>query len=327
MKERQLGIFVFSYNRSKFLDNCLQSLWDCASGFSIFLVDDNSDDKETQQVIAKWSEKINRIDPDDKCNKVKDYKVGGLYKNMMRAFVYARDRNIKYALFIQDDMQMVRQIEDFDLYFIDSFFENNPQTCELHTGFLKKSNYQFEEVSSQIEASKTAYFRDEKTCRGTNICTGFSAVGVFQVERFFHFFGRLIDDQQLNEQANERLARSKGIKLGFYAFPFMMWLPMPISSRGKKRSITHKIVEWIGGAGFHPYNYMSSEEVKKFFHRDLDIKPYAENFLQSPSVDHLDVWAFAGGIMTVSVHGGWRKKIGNFINRLSVSRRLARFLR
>ncbi|MDZ7736264.1 MAG: hypothetical protein U5P41_09300 [Gammaproteobacteria bacterium] len=75
----------------------------------------------------------------------------------------------------------------------------------------------------------------------------------------------------------------------------MMWLPFPVSYRHRTRSLNHRLHEYLGKAGFHPIDYLAGPDLADFLGRDLNIKPYAEDFLQSPGLSHIEIWSTMGG--------------------------------
>mgnify|MGYP000225467705 CR=1 FL=1 len=114
-----MPIYVFSYNRGKYLNNLLKSLRLCAAGYDVVIVDDNSDDQYTLSVIEKWKDKFSVLTVEDSA----DIRLGGLYNNMRLAFKDANSRKAVYAMFIQDDMQFTREILDSDLANFEKIFD------------------------------------------------------------------------------------------------------------------------------------------------------------------------------------------------------------
>jgi len=296
--------YVFSYNRGKFLENCLDSLENLATEFfEITVIDDNSYDKKTKSVLRKYSEKFEVLNP-GKQNI--SSKTGGLYDNMNFAFQDAVDRDVDFALFIQDDMQIVRKILGKDIHNIEEFFDRNPNSVQLHTCFLKRCKTEYDENSS-LDKSKKAYFRKDNAPYAF-----FSAVGLFHVKRFKKLFGKL----EQGEVANNEKAKSKGLKMGLYVYPFMMWLPMPISYRAQKRSFYHKVKEFIAKAGYYPYEGMSKPNRRRLFNRPIEKRPYAEDYLSPSTVKHIDQWSFTGVDSAFSELGGWRSKLAKLLMKI-----------
>lgn len=307
-----LQIYVFSFNRGPFLKNCIQSLERCVSEYFVTIIDDNSNDPETVQVLKGLSKKYTVYQPDIGSAK-SDFKTGGLSGNMNYAIDDAIARNRKYALFIQDDMQIVRTITDLDLENFDRYFSGNKKSVELHTCFLKSKYRESDDHHSEIDSSRTAYVRDEDAIG--NIY--FSDVGVFYPKRVKELFGEFIvsDGDLVSEEENEERAKGLGLYMGVYAWPFMHWLPFPSSHRGKVRNLSHRLMERLGGSGMHPFEYMSAGMVETLMARDLEVRPYGEDFLKSPTAPIVPFWSTQGGKSNTNRRGGWRRIAGRMISR------------
>ena len=302
-----LAIYVFSFNRGQFLDNCLQSVNHCAAGFNTTVIDDQSDDPVTQAALERYRETFRVLTAGD--DKDPEHKTGGLYNNMRFAFQDATQRGFSYLLFLQDDMQLVRPILAEDLAAASRFFEVNARVAEIHTCFMKRFYAEHDESRVELDASGEAYLRPSDY-QGFS---GFSAVGLFSIERFKELFG----DLRRGEYANNEYAQKNNIQMGISARPFMMWLPYPISHRGKKRNIPLQIVERLGGCGYHPYNILSDSDVEKLIRQNRHVnKPYAEDWLECPPLERVPTWSFAGGLSNLYARGGTRYTLACLLQKL-----------
>ena len=301
-----LAVYVFSFNRGVFLENCLNSLLACDIQAPVTVIDDQSDDPHTQEVLERFKENF-RVVTAGKAS-ISEHKTGGLYNNMRFAFQDAAEKGKPYALFLQDDMQLVRPVLDSDLAAASAFFKANANAAELHTCFMKRFFRDRDQQLARLDASGEAYLRPSDYPG----FSGYSAVGLFAVERFRQLFG----DLQQGEYANNEFAQKQGIQMGISARPFMMWLPYPISHRGKKRNIPLQIVEAVGGCGFYPFDIMPAHKVDELLNRDRANHPYAEDWLHCPTLKPTPVWSFAGGLSNLLARGGIRGRIGAFLLRL-----------
>jgi len=296
-RSKELVIFLFSYNRGKFLENCLESLWRCIPQHSIIIIDDHSDDPYTVYVLSRIGKHCEVILP--KMELGSEYKTGGLSNNMNYALNLACERGIRRVLFIQDDMQMVRSLTEFDFDAIERYFDDNQNAMQIQTCFIRELSHESVRKKTFIDNSGTALLKIPELQKGKD---NFSDVGIFDVARFFRLFSKL----KVGEGENSRIARERGITMGRSLYPFMNWLPYPLSHRGKKRAFTHWIVERIGGAGFHPIEIMSIEESEAFLKRDRSVLPIAERFLRSATSPRHDIWSTGGGEYNLICRGGWR---------------------
>ncbi len=303
---KKLIIFIFSFNRGRYLQNCVNSIEKCANDFKAVIIDDNSTDAITRKILESLNNRHKIIYP--RSGSEQEFKTGGLYKNMNYAMNYAREKNFNYALFIQDDQQLVRKITEQDILSIETYFSENVNSFQLYTCFLKKYYQNLDKKRMSLDKTKNAYFREDI---GKGGLANFSAVGVFMVNRFLELY----DSFEIGEQSNDRKVGKRKLKMGFFAYPFMMWLPFPKSYRGKKRNRYHKFIEWYGKAGVYPINLMSALEMERLFNRKLEQLPVAESFLTSPDSPYFRFWSTTGGHSNIIALAGYRSYVGRFLSK------------
>lgn len=306
MNTEDLAIYVFSFNRGNFLENCLMSVEACACGAPVTVIDDQSDDPYTLAVLEKYGSKLRVVTAGEAL--ISEHKTGGLYNNMRFAFREAHNSGKRFVLFLQDDMQLVRPILLQDITGAEAFFEANPNAAELHTCFMKRFFASRDEQMTEPDASGEAYLRPSRYPG----FSGFSAVGLFDIERVEKLFGEL----QQGEYANNEFAQKNNIQMGISSRPFMMWLPYPISHRGKTRNIPLQLVESVAGCGFYPYQIMTAEAVNQLLERPLEKRPYAEDWLECKPLQRTPVWSFAGGLSNLIARGGLRGRLGRWLYRM-----------
>jgi len=288
-----MKVFVFSYNRGRFLRNCVDSVFRHLPDPDVVIVDDNSDDPEVYRVISDNSYRLSVYQPET----TGSFYLGGLYSNIDH--VVSNNKNTDKALFIQDDMQIVRDVSDFDLECIDLFFGKYKNSINLHTCFAKKSRLISGKESRYFDSEVSAYFR-EKGRR-----SHFSAVGVMNL-RFLNEIGFSFCG---TEGRNNEEAKRVADPMGFSFSPFMMWLPFPESSKFRKKTIRHSLAEWWVGAGFYPYRPMTENDVNKLRGRPASELPVAENFLHAEGVVGQDFWVFDDATKTVKLfHKAFKKR-------------------
>jgi glycosyltransferase involved in cell wall biosynthesis len=303
-----IRIYVFSFNRGIFLENCLRSIENCAPSCEVVVIDDQSDDQKTKDVLDDFSDKFQILIAGEQGEV--EHKTGGLNNNMSFAISAARGKNIRYELFLPDDMQLVRPLLDDDIANAEIFFASNNNSAELHTCFMKRLYANKEECFTGIDDSGKAYLRSSDY-QGNS---GFSDVGLFDVVRFFELFTSLKLTQ--GEYFNNQYAQKNNIQMGITIYPFMMWLPYPISYRGKKRSVPLRVLELFGGCGYYPYSVMSSSKVNSLISRDIEKRPYAEEWLSAQGLKHARLWSFTGGVPNLMARGGARAWLGGLLYKL-----------
>jgi len=301
-----ISIFVFSFNRGIFLENCLSSIELCASDLPVTIIDDGSTDPDTIKTLSRLSQKYEVILPKAKESEAK---TGGLYANMNHALKMAHSNGISRALFIQDDMQFVRKITHEDFNVINRFFQLNENCIQFQTCFRRLDVKRKLETSCYTDKSNSALLIKDDMQKGKD---NFSATGVFDVDRSLNLLGSFV----VGEGANSSLCRERGIKKPYSLFPFMNWLPYPTSHRGKVRKLSHRLIEYLGGSGFHPITYMSDAEIDYLFSRDPLSIPLAEEWLFSKSSPRHDLWSTAGGEYNLVARGSIAGRFFVFIKSL-----------
>lgn len=288
-------IFVFSFNRGRFLAHCIASIEACVSGAQVIIIDDGSDDPRTLAQLEYLSSKYRVLGPTRSSDE--EIKTGGLYSNMNLALNIAEARNERRALFIQDDMQLVRTVTGADCLFIDGFFDANPGAIQIQPCFRRRESLSRLVSCAFLDNSGSAFFLPSIAEKGKD---NFSATGVFDIKRVRDFLGEF----SVGEGRNSFRCRSLGIKKGLAAYPFMSWLPYPPSFRGRRRSIIHRSMEFFGGAGFHPIDMMSDDDSQRLLHRQPVTLPVVEDWLFSPSAPRHDRWSTGGGEYNLIARGG-----------------------
>lgn len=314
--EFNLRTFVFSYNRGLFLDNCLSSLVLNLPKHKITVIDDGSTAKETIAVLRRWSSELEVIYP---ASSSKSYKTGGLYANMNHALKLAKDSCSDFMLFVQDDMQVVRPVTTEDLLRARRFFEVNQNSFQLDTTFLAAASRKKIDNLTTLEESGFAYFPEANEPHA-----GFSAKGIFYVPRVLAEIGAFVDNEELNELHNDKLAQSAGLRRGLAVFPFMMHLPSPISYRGGGSTFNHRFIERLNGAGLHRFEQMSEVSLNQFMARPKSLRPYAEDYLKVPTKAPNPVWVFGGGVLLSNNRNRWQRWLTLWMNRLDIRRQIAK---
>ena len=92
----------------------------------ITVVDDNSTDNGTVEFLKNLPESIKLIQHAEK----DDTRHGGLYNNMQTAVEVSDEKD--FILFIQDDMQIVRPLEEDDFEYIESYYSTFPKSAFLN---------------------------------------------------------------------------------------------------------------------------------------------------------------------------------------------------
>lgn len=264
MSEAKMEVFVFSYNRGKYLRNCLESLRRHAPACPVTVVDDGSRDRETRAVLAEYCQSARIVVNDGSAAS----SLGGLYGNMNWALSAA---TAEWALFVQDDMQLVRDITSADIDHIGRFFRAYPDAIEFQPCFAKGSTRAVVGDGLTVDENVPVFLRD--TTKSNRAY--FSAVGIFHANRVRERGIRLLDSEAKNEEYIAEVAAP----IGLSPYPFMMWLPFAESVKFRHKGLLQRYAEWRARAGLYPFRALTDEEVEQLFRRDLAELPYAEKLL------------------------------------------------
>lgn len=273
-----MEIFVFSYNRGEYLRNCLESLERHAPDLPATVVDDGSSDAATGKVLEEYADRMRIVSRDGTDS---DVSLGGLYANMNWA-AHASDAEL--GLFMQEDMQLVRDITGKDHEHIARFFEHYPDAIEFHTCFTKSTTRISVNDGLTLDPDVPTYFRETgRTRRGWH-----SDVGVFHLARMRE---RGIELRE-SETKNELYLQTVVSQMGLSPWPFMMWLPFPESVKFRRKGLLQRYAEWRAGSGLYPFKPMGADEVHKLFSRPLEEQPIAELYLTPAKPPPSDKWLY-----------------------------------
>ena len=288
------SIFVFSYNRPRFLDNCIASILRHAPGVPIRVLDDQSSDPAVPQVLRKWrrDEGIEVIETGRPEGGLR----GGLYDNMQRAYERGLADGCSLALFVQDDMQLVRSVSSTDVAAIGNHFDACPNAIELQVTF-RKAMYRARDAGRfEVDRTGCVYLDEGKLGPARH----YSDVGIFHLARMKER-GWVFEQ---GEAENNRRAAAIGSVLGCYAYPFMMYLPFPHGVYYRRRRALLRACEWWIGAGFHPYLDLTADRLAKLHDRPLCELPFAEDYLEAEGLRKAAPWVFGGAIIGAIERGG-----------------------
>ncbi|WP_051687191.1 glycosyltransferase [Microbulbifer sp. HZ11] len=264
-----MHIFVFSFNRGRYLENCVSSIETCAPQCRLTIIDDGSDDPETREVLAAVAKRHRVIDRTAESG----HKLGGLYANMQAAFEMASDDEL--MCFLQDDTQMVRPLSEADIQGLKESFDAQPDLGFISPAFVRG-------ISLKKSADRDFRFDAERNFwfwypRKRSTGTWFSALLIADVARL-----RSVGwEFEVGESVNNRRAAKIFCRMARMRAPFAMWLPNGGAYRGKQKSLALRFGEWVRSCGFYPLRMMSGEEVAVLQESQPPRLPVAEEFLSA----------------------------------------------
>lgn len=290
-----MNFYIFSFNRGQFLENCVTSVERHAPDSRIFIYDDRSDDPETIRVLDRLSRKHHVVSNNPSgCDKH-----GGLHANMQAAFNDMPDDEL--FCFLQDDMQIVRDITPDDIKYVREFFVGYQNSGFLHPGFLKGCNHERNRLIYYDSMMGVYFCGPSRHSAGTY----YSDVLISNSSRLRPCKWRF--DQR--EAESEKKAKIHFTEMGFMFNPFVMWLPSVPAYRGKKKTFALRYAEKMNKSGFYPFISLTGDEVTRLTMRDPSMLPVAEDFLECTNPDIKKPWIY---------YPLQKKRLLKFLNRIEL---------
>ncbi len=301
---KEIEVFVFSYNRGKYLRNCIDSIRRHVPSSRVTVVDDASTDPETCKVLEDIS---------GHTTVVKRSKMLGIYGGYWNNMQYTIDElsQSDWAVFIEDDMQFIRPVLQEDLERIELFFDKFPKSGYLALEFMKEELRDRDYETVSIDESVPVYFfRDEaEAYRGTIYCSNIGAVNIKYMRSIKYRLGE--DEKQTREKA--KIAFDK---MGFYPYPLLMFLPFSEAVKNSKRTLVRRLVEKWYKAGFYPYRDLSEAKLVELLERDLSVLPITGDYLTTKNTPPQHSYVYKDSM----------KRCNGVIRRLEKLERLIRHL-
>jgi glycosyltransferase involved in cell wall biosynthesis len=260
MLDRQNTLLcVFSYNMGPTLDRCIQSMRKMCPGFEVILIDDQSDDAETQAVITRNSCYFSQVFRSTAPKQGKKH--GNLYENIQWMCDYATERGFEYLFMIQDDMQFVRAMDEKVCREYHDLFLSSDKVIQVDPRFLRKG-YEYD-LMSDIKAYAFAAGDPRRS---------FAAVGIISLSILKMLNWKFLE----SEPANKKALTELGYVRLFPFTPIFMHVPFPIAYRnGKRRN------SWLPGyRGSYAFHEMTDREQKVMDSRPLSEIPYFRTLLR-----------------------------------------------
>lgn len=262
----KIQVHVFSYNRGPLLENCVQSVRRMAPHWPITIHDDGSDDPETRRVL----EKLDVVSHDREATEMRH---GGLYANMQRAL---EEADSEIVVFMQDDNQIVRQLDEEDHRYIAEYFDSCSDAAFLNPAFLRGHRRSSINRHIRILPGFPGYYHEiGETLKRRPVTMYYTDVVIAHVGRLRKAGWAFLT----GETANAEQARRLFPRMVHMAHPFLMNVPEVPVYRGSKKTLGVRMAERISGRNPKAYRPMSTEDVGRLRKRDLSEYPFAEDFL------------------------------------------------
>ncbi len=283
MAREQLTVCIFSFNRGRFLRNCVESIETCVPEADIVIFDDNSTDPATREYLAKAESFCTIVQPE----KVGTIKHGGLYHNMNTALRMFGERAL--VCFLQDDTQVVRPVPFIELADMERLFRETPDLGFIHPCFIRGVDLKKRPVTPLPGPSPDYFFRQDT---GQSAGIHYSDLVVFQPRRLLEAGWTF----HQSEPANDRQAKQQFGMMAYMWVPFAMWLPEVPAYRGKNKTLGLRLAERKKKVGFYPFRLWSQQDSERFRERSAGQSephlPIAEECLECTPTTPPKPWTY-----------------------------------
>lgn len=265
-------VSVMSFNRGKYLRNCIESIINNFKfDYSLIVVDDHSDDPETLTILNELAAFNSVIKPVRSSGSAKHK---GLYANMNYALAMAKEQQFDILAIFQDDTQVIRKVQEGELKTIKNIL-SLPEFAVVVPLFFKKNHQKDYNNLISFHNELSFYYAKSKDQIYLN---GIADIGFFSVNKLAACKWQFQDREGLNIE----LGRQLGMKRAVLKDPFLAYLPWPKTYRHRITNFNDLftfITDYFFEAGFHPFNTLEGESLLKLINRAPNVIPFAEDYL------------------------------------------------
>jgi len=266
----ELEVAVFSYNRGKYLKNCIESILENLPGVKITVFDDYSDDPDTVKYLNEIKSQVVLG------SEGAETRHGNLYRNMQLAFDLSSRR---FLLLLQDDIQVVRPIRLADMNNIAAIF-SDPDIAFLRPQFMKLGDGRRNIDLLQSSEKNRAYIPKDEFTEGT-FGHSYCDVVLCDIPKLKKVGWKFLE----GERANQILAHGLFKYMPFMADSFIFYCPEVPCYRNKKLFLASKFVQNKLEGKISAFKVFSQDKNDNFTNRDINIWPVAEDFLEPTNPD------------------------------------------
>ena len=276
----RVPVYIFSYNRLRYLKNAIKSVERFYPYSKIYIVDDGSDDVDMLEFIQQNATVYNFIFPNSSVCGDR----GGLYTNLNYCVYHAKQNGFQYVGFMFDDLQFVREWEEGTTEKYINFLSANKKRCyAIGSGFIPLTEKAIG-LDSKLELNM-GLFVPKKDCE----CPvyRFADGGFISVDNFISLMGKF----EIDEKQNQKKAIDKSLIVGSDPAPYITRLPFQEFKRRGRNPKAIELYNIVSRRGFYPIKYMTEEQILKL--KSSNKVPYAEEWLHSDKIQK-KIWSFWG---------------------------------
>ena len=188
------------------------------------------------------------------------------------------DASSEYLLFLQDDTQFVRRVDQGNFDCIENFFVKPPAAAFVNPVFLKGHRRRSIQRQVELKPEFEGYFHAiPEALKPRPVSMYYCDVVIAHVDRL-----RAVNWQfQMSETDNAELARTHFSKMLQMAHPLIMHVPEVPAVRGKKTTVGSRLAARLVGPDVKSFDYMSGDQIVAMRSRNLKVIPFAEDFLHT----------------------------------------------
>lgn len=270
--------FIFSFNRGVFLQNLLLSIHRLMPWLPVTIIDDHSTDVFTLRVLESASCHGVTVLKTPYSRLIDDKGRHGRLYTAMQFVVDEVASSGTLALFLQEDMQVIRRVSRDESHSLRQIVMNREISPFFYVNFLKTSN-----DPREIEIKNGLYHWRDGRYKFADVC----CVNIDQLRSSNWRF-----------DSTEEKCSDKAVKLFndmlMTPYPFTAFLPWPESYYHRVKPLSQRLWEQRF-AGFFPYIPMSDEDNVNFLGRDIEKEiPYSDLYLHTLRETPLKPWRFNG---------------------------------
>lgn len=266
----QIEVAIFSFNRGSYLKNCVESVRKSMPLASIKIYDDNSDCVETVSYLETLGDMVKYSDRN------LQGRHGNLYSNMQMALDQAERR---FLLFLQDDCQVIRELDESDISHIRSIF-SDPEIGFLRPQLMKSSDVERWKRELDSVADRRAYYPVDEFDQ-VAFGNAYSDVVLADVAKLRAKKWEFSE----SERFNQSFAKTAFKHMPFMANGFVFYCPEVPSYRNKKLFLASRIAQNRLNGSISVFKMLTRSQNDEFIHRDIDCWPVAEIYLTPSNPD------------------------------------------
>jgi hypothetical protein len=314
-------VVIFSYNRGRYLANAAASVRRHWPSAGILIVDDHSDDRKTLRVLDDERRRGAKVVRPETPASAK--KRGGLHDNMQLA--WERHLETRYALYMQDDQQIVRALDSQDEARFIATFDALGAPPFLHVVFPRCVVYQADDAAPPtaelLDGMRSAFDPMTATFDLPGM-PGLSETGLWDVHRAKAAGWSFADDEAGNKARGREMFGAGRIT----ATPFLAFLPAPLSYRNRRITLTRRAF-FLLTSDVYPVDDLTAEQ-NAYLLTNIGEPPLGDQYLRSSSFGANAPWP----ALPMTSAPGWLVKLDVMEQKLrsrlgSVTRSLERRLR